>query len=85
MPEIIPKMHIDFLKAHQHFETADNLVGLIQLHITVGRLNLSDSRKEPCKQEIEKTRELSKKLNDPKQVLATLEEMEKLLDRIDRI
>ena len=74
-----------FEKAHQSFESVDNLVGLIQLHITVARLNLQDSRKYPCQEEIDKAKELASRLSNSEQVMETLQELEKMLERIDRI
>ncbi len=74
-----------FKKAADIFNEKKNFVNLVQLHMTVARMNLAESRKDPCKGYLDQAEEVAQLLGNPEKLTSSIEEMRKLVDRIDKI
>jgi tetratricopeptide (TPR) repeat protein len=74
-----------FQKATDIFNEKKDFVNLIQLYMTVARMNLAESRKEPCKSYLDRAEEVAQLLGNPEKLTGSIEEMRKLVDRIYKI
>ena len=74
-----------FKKASDIFNEKKNFVNLVQLHMTVARMNLAESRKDPCKGYLDQAEEVAQLMGNPEKLTASIEEMRKQVDRIDKI
>ena len=74
-----------FDNAAQCFSDTKSLVNLVQLHMTVAKLNLIESRKEPTQTNLEKAKQAAKELGDPESLLKSIGELEAMLEKLDKI
>jgi len=74
-----------FKKASDIFNEKKNFVNLVQLHMTVARMNLAESRKDPCKAYLDQAEEVAQLLGNPEKLTSSIEEMRKMVDKIDKI
>ena len=74
-----------FDKAAQCFSEISSLINLVQLYMTVARLNLVTSRKESTSANLEKAKKVAKELGDPESVIKSIGEIEEMLNKIDKI
>ena len=73
-----------FKKAADLFHEKKDFVNLVQLYMTVARMNLAESRKEPCGGYLDRAAEVAQLLGNPEKLTHSIEEMRKLVDRIDK-
>ena len=73
-----------FKKAADIFSEKKSFINLVQLYMTVARMNLSESRKESCEGYLEQTGEVAQLLGNPEKLTHSIGEMRKLVDRIDK-
>ncbi|MEE8206820.1 MAG: tetratricopeptide repeat protein, partial [Nitrospinaceae bacterium] len=74
-----------FKKAADIFNNRKNFVNLIQLYMTVARMNLAESRKEPCESYLGLAEGVAQLLGNPEKLTHSIEEMRKMAERIDKI
>ena len=48
-------------------------------------MNLAESRKDPCKSYLDRAEEVAQLLGNPEKLVGSIEEMQKMVDRIDKI
>jgi hypothetical protein len=51
----------------------------------VARMNLAESRKDECKSYLDRAEEVAQLLGDPEKLTSSIEEMRKMVDKIDKI
>ena len=73
-----------FKQAMEIFMALKNTVNLVQLYMTVARLNMTESRKEPCIEYLDKAEEMAKTLGEPEKLTSSIAKMRKMLERIDK-
>ena len=73
-----------FDSAAEFFEKAKNTVGLLQLFLTVARMELVVSRTEPSDKYLDQARQVSKDLGDPEHITRAIEQIEKMKENVDK-
>ena len=53
--------------------------------MTVARMNLAESRKDACKEYLSQAEEVAQLLGNPEKLTNSIEEMRKMIDKIDKI
>jgi tetratricopeptide (TPR) repeat protein len=74
-----------FQKAADIFNEKKNFVNLVQLYMTVARMNLAESQTDPCKEYLDRAEEVAQLLGNPEKLTSSIEEMRKTVERIDKI
>ena len=74
-----------FQKAAGIFNEKKNFVNLVQLYMTVARMNLAESLKDPCESYLSRAEEVAQLLGNPEKLTSSIEEMRKTVERIDKI
>ena len=67
------------------FNEKKNFVNLVQLYMTVARMNLAESLKDPCETYLNRAEEVAELLGNPEKLTNSIEEMRKTVERIDKI
>ena len=73
----------DFDKAADYFKEAGNKASLLQLYLTVARMELVISRMEQSEKYLEPARIICKELGDPEDLVKAIEEIEKIKESVD--
>ena len=81
--------HIDeaeenFDKAIDCFKEADNKASLLQMFLTVARMELLVSRKEQSEKYLDQAKIICKELGDPEDLVKNIKEIEKVKDTVDQ-
>ena len=75
---------INFDKAVDYFKNAGNRPSLLQLFLTVARMELLVSRKEQSEKYLDQAKAICKELGDPEDLVKNIEEIEKVKDTVDQ-
>ncbi|HJL73523.1 MAG TPA: hypothetical protein QGI40_06680, partial [Nitrospinaceae bacterium] len=79
----IDEAEVNFDKAVDYFKEANNTPSLLQLFLTVARMELIVSRKEQSEKYLDQARIICKDLGDPEAIVKSIEEIEKVKDSVD--
>jgi len=80
----IDEAEANFDKAIDYFKEADNKASLLQLFLTVARMELLLSRKEQSEKYLDQAKIICKELGDPEDLVKNIEEIEKVKDTVDQ-
>jgi len=80
----VDEAEANFDKAIDYFKEADNKASLLQLFLTVARMELLLSRKEQSEKYLDQAKIICKELGDPEDLARNIEEIEKVKDTVDQ-
>ena len=81
---MIDEAEVNFDKAVDCFREANNKPSLLQLFLTVARMELVVSRKEQGEKYLDQAKIICKELGDPEDLVRNIEEIEKVKDTVDQ-